>query len=35
MERLTLELGFRIQQAYIDWLNLAMETVKNLPDIPS
>lgn len=32
MQRLTLEFGFAFQQMYIDWLNLAIETVQNLPD---
>ena len=30
LQRLTLELGFRIEQSYIDWLKLARETIQHL-----
>lgn len=30
--RLTLEFGYRYHQMVIDWLNLAIETVRNLPE---
>jgi DNA-binding PadR family transcriptional regulator len=32
LQRLTLELGIRVEQAYLDWLETAMDTVRNLPD---
>jgi len=32
MQRLTLEFGFAFQQMYIDWLKLATEAVRKLPE---
>ena len=33
MARLTLEFGLRYQQMQIEWLHLAMDTIRNLPDV--
>jgi DNA-binding PadR family transcriptional regulator len=32
LQRLTLELGFHVEQAHLDWLELAIATVRGLPE---
>jgi PadR family transcriptional regulator, regulatory protein AphA len=32
LQRLTLEQGIRVEQAHLDWLEMAINTVRNLPE---